>query len=302
MKFLHTHLSGLRATYLLSSMVLLALLVGCFTWINLHNQKRLIYAHLSSEALSTANFVSEIAVQNYYYFDLEALRVLLKEVRRQEHIAYAYFLDAEGRVLTDGTSDDLMRYKSFASGFAQRAGSLTENRMAFSADTFDLLRPITLGSERYGALWLGYSLTELRADLAEVRNRNLLLGFVAFLGLTLLIWLVVDTILKPIRRLIVGTRALAKGDFSHRIDVQRRDEFGQLASSFNQMTDDLERASQELSASESRQKAIVAALPDMLFTFSKEGVCLDYKLGDGVVLASDILGKELGEIALISGM
>jgi len=47
-------------------------------------------------------------------------------------------------------------------------------------------------------------------------------------------------ILRPINRLLAGTRAVLAGDYRHRVDVASRDEFGELATSFNSMTASLD--------------------------------------------------------------
>jgi signal transduction histidine kinase len=56
--------------------------------------------------------------------------------------------------------------------------------------------------------------------------------------------LLARTLTRPIRELTVATQALAKGDLGQQVSVRTRDEMGQLAASFNQMSADLARASQ----------------------------------------------------------
>lgn len=46
-------------------------------------------------------------------------------------------------------------------------------------------------------------------------------------------------IVKPIKELAVGTHKVATGDLTYHVDIDTGDELGELASSFNQMTDDL---------------------------------------------------------------
>ena len=60
----------------------------------------------------------------------------------------------------------------------------------------------------------------------------------------ILTWLVVQ---KPVRRLVRGTRRVAAGDLEAKIPVGSRDELGVLARSFNQMTEDLRHAHEEVS-------------------------------------------------------
>jgi two-component system NtrC family sensor kinase len=53
------------------------------------------------------------------------------------------------------------------------------------------------------------------------------------------IWLMVH---KPVHQLIIGTNKVAAGDLDYKIAINSRDEVGELASSFNKMTDELKRA------------------------------------------------------------
>ncbi|MEW5986529.1 MAG: HAMP domain-containing sensor histidine kinase [Chloroflexota bacterium] len=52
------------------------------------------------------------------------------------------------------------------------------------------------------------------------------------------------TISHPLQELTVATRLVAQGQLGHRVPVRSRDEIGQLADSFNQMSADLARASE----------------------------------------------------------
>ncbi len=58
-----------------------------------------------------------------------------------------------------------------------------------------------------------------------------------------LIWMMVY---RPVKKLTVGTHHVAEGDLDFKIDVSSRDEMGELASSFNQMTLELKRANEEI--------------------------------------------------------
>lgn len=52
------------------------------------------------------------------------------------------------------------------------------------------------------------------------------------------------TLTQPLRELTTATRAMAGGDLHQQVAVRSRDEIGELATSFNQMSADLTRASQ----------------------------------------------------------
>lgn len=57
--------------------------------------------------------------------------------------------------------------------------------------------------------------------------------------------LLARTLTRPIRELTEATQAVAQGKFGHQVTVRTRDELGALASSFNRMSADLARASDQ---------------------------------------------------------
>ncbi|RPJ81548.1 MAG: HAMP domain-containing protein, partial [Acidobacteria bacterium] len=61
-----------------------------------------------------------------------------------------------------------------------------------------------------------------------------------------LIWAMVY---RPVRQLRVGTQHVARGELDYSIEVGSRDEIGELAGSFNHMTEELRRAKEEITES-----------------------------------------------------
>lgn len=55
---------------------------------------------------------------------------------------------------------------------------------------------------------------------------------------------IMRSVLMPLRHLARGTRAIAEGDFSYRLDASRKDEFAQLAADFNAMARRLDELDQ----------------------------------------------------------
>jgi len=68
-----------------------------------------------------------------------------------------------------------------------------------------------------------------------------LIGYVVARGLT-----------KPITDLAEGTKAISRGDLSHRIGIERKDEFGELAAAFNHMTVSLQANIEKLEESKKK--------------------------------------------------
>jgi two-component system NtrC family sensor kinase len=97
-----------------------------------------------------------------------------------------------------------------------------------------------------GMLYVGM----LEKPYIDLRNRVMgtfavLAGLCVFFLLTLLAFIAAN-ITRPLGVMVEATDKIAKGDLDHRVDIDRRDEIGQLAGSFNRMTEDLKRANEGL--------------------------------------------------------
>lgn len=81
-------------------------------------------------------------------------------------------------------------------------------------------------------------------------------------------------VLAPIRQISESMKAIAQGDYHHRMDAHRKDELGQMAQTFNQMAQELEVYRQssfaELMQEKMRLHEVLKTLPDGL-------VLLDHK-------------------------
>ena len=70
-----------------------------------------------------------------------------------------------------------------------------------------------------------------------------LLGIVLSTGF---VWLLVRRVTQPLRQLRDSAEAVGRGDFSRRIQIQSRDEVGELAAVFNQMTGNIQKSREQL--------------------------------------------------------
>ena len=82
-------------------------------------------------------------------------------------------------------------------------------------------------------------------------TKQVMLTFTVMASLCVVLLLVIlyfstTRIINPLQKMVVATQEIAKGDLSHKVEVNSKDEIGYLAESFNQMTEDLKSANQKL--------------------------------------------------------
>lgn len=95
----------------------------------------------------------------------------------------------------------------------------------------------------------------LLTRLEQISEAHALIAILVTLGLVLLL---LQRLRTPLAELLRGTRALAEGDFSHRIAISGRDEFAHLGQSFNRMADDLQAHQKALQDAHANLEAQVA--------------------------------------------
>ncbi len=89
---------------------------------------------------------------------------------------------------------------------------------------------------------------EALAPTRQLEKRLLLLGIIVLVSAFLLVWIMMQGIVKPIRMLTSAAKRVAAGDFKAVIPVKRQDEIGQLSTAFYTMTQGLARSRDELVA------------------------------------------------------
>ncbi len=87
----------------------------------------------------------------------------------------------------------------------------------------------------------------------------------------LLSFLLSKTLITPIERLTEGAEEVAEGDFSHKIEVDSRDEIGVLTATFNDMAGQLQNTIQEVENERNKLDTLFLHMTDGVVAFSKGG-------------------------------
>ena len=83
-------------------------------------------------------------------------------------------------------------------------------------------------------------LDELNEPIRNFSRESVALNLAIAFFITIILYFLLQKLLRPITRIIEAAKFIQTGDFSHRIDVEQKDEIGLLVQTFNQMTQELD--------------------------------------------------------------
>jgi len=113
-----------------------------------------------------------------------------------------------------------------------------------------------------GALDVVVSLAETEKEIRFMEKGVIGLAGIAFLVTSAIIFIfVLHFVNRPIRKLIAGTEAISKGDYSSALDVVRIDELGQLATAMNLMGQEIGQKQAELNAQRDEYENLFNMVP-----------------------------------------
>jgi class 3 adenylate cyclase len=155
----------------------------------------------------------------------------------------------EGQVYSRAVAPEIAALMSevIAGRIARHSDLTTGDDLAFEADLGDVpyrfyVKPIGQDEGTATAFQVSaFSLAPLKADLAELRLRGSGVGGAALLIGIGIAWLFSRRLAIPIAELTRASRAVRDGQLETRINVRARDEIGELAESFNEMTEGLQQ-------------------------------------------------------------
>jgi len=183
-----------------------------------------------------------------------------------------YFVEPEGRWSSSGRSIDVKALKVEHS-FRHKA---TEYGIAVN--------------HKLEYFWAQLGQTTIYINVPNIRperkwSRALLI--LVPLAVLFALYHLILRLIRPVNTLIAGVRRFGKGELDHRIHMNRRDELGELADSFNDMADDIQ---QMLDA---KRQLLLAMSHELRSPLTRAKVSLEL-MEDGVQRAE--LAKDLNEM------
>ncbi|HWT83044.1 MAG TPA: HAMP domain-containing protein, partial [Candidatus Methylomirabilis sp.] len=175
--------------------------------------------------------------------DFLGLRQVVNSLGQERDVRYAMILDLQGRVLIHTLvretgavyHDRLTRH-----ALAATAPVYEEVRTPQGEILYDFATPVLILNQRRAVARIGISMADEVGLIRRTRNTILGLGVLTLISGLLYAHFQTRRLTRPIQALAQGAQALALGELSHRIRLDREDEVGHLAEAFNRMAESLQ--------------------------------------------------------------
>ena len=253
----------LRTRFMIYVTALLVALVGIILFVVEEREVRAIFEEQKEKGILTAEYIAQLNYDSVIFFDNESVEEDIAK-RIDKNLIYVVFYD---RSFEPFAANEFIKdyYEIFnlsnLDQSAQRGDYFLETKnIAEKKNPGHYLRimeievPIYVeGSPtRFGSIKIGLSLEEMRAEELKTRLMLILIGCTGLLIGVGGAALMARRITKPLDKLVDGTVKISKGDFTQAIAIDSQDEIGDLAKSFNEMSQQLQLTRRRMEAANRR--------------------------------------------------
>lgn len=159
--------------------------------------------------------------------DTFSLYFSVTEMIKEKAILYAMVFDEKGEIISHS---DTAKIGEKVEGIA---GNQTVVKR--EENLYRVTVPIIVGNKFVGGVRIGFSQESISIALAEMRNKIILIT-IGVLAFSILVTVIVVTFMvSPINALAGIARRIGKGDLDQKVEMNRKDELGELGNTFNEM-------------------------------------------------------------------
>ncbi|CAM3057582.1 cell wall metabolism sensor histidine kinase WalK [Sporolactobacillus spathodeae] len=131
--------------------------------------------------------------------------------------------------------------------------------------------PIKVGGQRFGILYVEKSLEGVYSQLTTINSILATATIFALLVTGILGFFLARTVTKPLVQMQRQVLAVSQGNFSRKVEMIEKDEIGQLANAFNNMTNKLREATATTESERRKLKSVLTFMTDGVLATDRKG-------------------------------
>ncbi|MBM3779902.1 MAG: HAMP domain-containing protein [Acidimicrobiia bacterium] len=165
-----------------------------------------------------------------------------------------------------------------------------------TSSVHDVRQAMTLDDDEFGSIRIGVSTLLLREELNAALGPAFVTAAIALGASVLLAGVLAQLLLRPIHVIRSGLTRLGRGEFGVTLDLPPGDEFGDLGTSFNSVSQQLSADRSALADQKASLESAVDSLEDAVALFTPDGGLLFANPGMRAVLPPDPVGQPIASL------
>ncbi|MBP7736288.1 MAG: SpoIIE family protein phosphatase [Spirochaetes bacterium] len=248
---------GIRLKFSLAIISLVALIIIFITFFFVWNESSILTRQTLDAVERETVHLANTAQQSIGLDELSMIAAI-NDLKKMNHIHYAFILDKDDAVvqyfdrrkereLQAPLSDRIERKLAERATTEDIRVVKVEDPGPTGGKIYDFSKTILnkLDKRKIGTVIIGMSDVIIRNEIRNLLTFIIPISLV-FLGISIVGSVILATYtIRPIKALAKGTEIIGAGNLDHRIEIDSRDELGQLANEFNQMTAKIKEAKEK---------------------------------------------------------
>ncbi|WP_028671428.1 adenylate/guanylate cyclase domain-containing protein [Saccharospirillum impatiens] len=222
---------GHKLALIMTMLVLLASTILGYTLV--YRQFSMMQTQFVDTGNSLSSQLAAASVELVFTEDELSLASLVFSLSDQPSVVAASVVNRDGEILAEAGV-------SLPTVNADQAFR-SQGRIEASEETIWFYSPVVFRGVSGGAAWVGLDRSAMIAGQRSIIRSGIIVVSLLVLSITLIAIRLGQSLAKPVRDLIEGTRAIESGHYGFRIRGRHQGEFSDLTQSFNHMSAELEQ-------------------------------------------------------------
>ncbi|MDF1611716.1 ATP-binding protein [Stygiobacter electus] len=251
------------------------LIIGIYSYLNIKNQTAVLLSEVERHANQLSEMMKNSTEDLMMRNDREKIQLLIEKIGKDPTINSIRLLNKEGEIIYSSVKSDIgmMLDKKAESCFACHAENKPleklpiNNRTRFfslhsdSSKILGIINPIDNKPSCYqaschahsekstvlGVLDVTISLKEVEKQILHNEIQGIIFSLIAIISIGLIIGLTIKKYVdNPVKELVKATEQIAIGNLTYKVKELGKDELGELAKAFNEMSQKIDETNRQL--------------------------------------------------------
>lgn len=238
---------GLRLKFGLLISIIICAMMGLIGVITIQKVSAPLENEIRKKAEALINNLTENAKESLLTQDEMLLAGYLDKIKKDKSVIYAMLLDKEQKVIVH-------------SDLEIKKGTVFNDSLKYKPnEIYKVSKDIEIKGKLLGSAVVAFSRKEIKEAVDSITKTIFLITAILLILGIVVSWFFVNLISKPLQCLACGVEIVGTGNLDYKIPIKSKDEIGDLALAFNNMTDKLKQMQQIMIEKEKLQHEIKIA-------------------------------------------